>query len=158
MPKQDKNTKIEKSSKIEKPTKVEKTNTEESTSEANKKPNIPVYRYKDIKVSKIDVSEINKDGQQPVAYINYNNSDGKQTKILLQTGKIKLTAHGIPSLTDENSKYGNYRPTDDKREFMKVPLDPDQAACNELKAHAKEIDEWCGSAEIRKKLFGKTCR
>lgn len=108
----------------------------------------PVYRYKEIDFSSAAVSELNKDGMQPLAYINYNDPVRKaETKLLVQSGKIKLVAHGIPGLHDE------YVKDDSAREFIKIPLDPQQAACVELRKFLEAVDEWAGSAEMRKTLF-----
>jgi hypothetical protein len=127
-------------------------NDDENSNIANS--SAPVYRYKDIDFDNAEVSELNKEGRQPLAYINYNDPiRNASTKILVQTGKIKITSHGIPQLDDEGVVDGYY-PDDSKREFIKIPLD-DQPACIELRKHIEAADEWAGSAAIKKKLFGK---
>lgn len=115
-----------------------------------------IYRYNKLNLDAYaEVSELNKEGQQPLAYINYNDPDlNAPTKILVQTDKIKITSHGIPSLSKEGDK-NNYYPTDDKREFIKVPLDPEQESCVKLRKFLEKVDEWAGSEEMRIKLFGK---
>lgn len=115
-----------------------------------------IYRYNKLNLDAYaEVSELNKEGQQPLAYINYNDPDlNSPTKILVQTDKIKITSHGIPSLSKEGDK-NNYYPTDDKREFIKVPLDPEQESCVKLRKFLEKVDEWAGSEEMRIKLFGK---
>lgn len=121
-----------------------------------KKSNTLVYRYKDVNFDNVEVSELNKEGSQPIAYINYNDTkrgDAK-TKILMQSGKIKLTSHGIPALDKPDSK-NKYYPDDSKREFIKIPLDPTQPACVDLTKHLEKVDAWAGSEEMKKKLFGK---
>ncbi|MEM0354192.1 MAG: hypothetical protein QXW79_01285 [Thermoplasmata archaeon] len=116
---------------------------------------IPIYKYKDIDFSNIEVSELNKEGTQPLSYISYNDPiRNMRTRILVQTGRIKLTSHGIPPLDREDSK-NHYYPDDSKREFIKIPLDPDQPACVELKKFLEKVDSWAGSSEIRRRLFGK---
>lgn len=114
-----------------------------------------IYRYSDINFANAEVSELNRTGSQPLSYVNYNDPiRNAQTKIIVQSGKIKITSHGIPSLDKEDSK-NHYYPDDSKREFIKIPLDPEQPACVELREHIEAADEWAGSEEMRKKLFGK---
>lgn len=128
-------------------------NSEEKSDSGN--PSALVYKYKDINFDNIEVSELQKEGKQPLAYINYDDSvRNAKTKILVQTGKIKLTSHGIPQLSKEGD-INNYYPNDSVREFIKIPLDPEQLACVELRKHIEAADEWAGSTEMRKKLFGK---
>lgn len=116
---------------------------------------VPIYKYKDIIFSNIEISELNREGTQPLSYINYNDPvRNMRTRILVQTGKIKLTSHGIPPLDREDSK-NHYYPDDSKREFIKIPLDPDQPACVDLKKFLEKVDSWAGSSEIRRRLFGK---
>lgn len=115
---------------------------------------VPIYRYKDINFSNVEISELtNKTGRQPLSYIHYNDPKypNMQRKILVQSGWIKLTYYGIPSLDAERGFYTE----DSHREFIKIPLDPGQEACNDLKNHLEEADEWAGSDTIRKKLLGK---
>ena len=134
------------------------TNSDEaSTSASNSKSNTvtPVYRYKEIKFSEVEVSELKEQGSQPLAYINYNDALRKATtKLLVQSDKIKLSSHGIPSL-DKPGSQNKFYPDDSKREFIKIPLDPKQDTAMELRAHLEAADEWAGSDEMRKKLFGK---
>lgn len=130
-------------------------NSDESSINSTNSSTAIIYRYKDVNFENATVSELNKEGSQPLAYINYENQTlNAKTKILVQSGKIKITSHGIPSLDKEGSK-NNYYPDDSKREFIKVPLDPEQPACRELKAHLEAADKWAGSEEMKKKLFGK---
>lgn len=132
---------------------VSKTSSDNNSDQ--KKASTLVYRYKDVKFDNIEVSELNKEASQPIAYINYNDVErNAKTKILMQSGKIKITSHGIPALDKPDSKT-NFYPDDSKREFIKVPLDPLQPACVELIKHLEKVDNWAGSEEMRKKLFGK---
>jgi len=111
---------------------------------------MPIYKYPEIKFKNIEVSEMNREGSQPLAYINYNDVvRNVESKILIQSGKIRLTAHGIPPLHEK------FAPTDEKREFMKIPLDPEQSTCVTLRKHLEAADEFFGSDEMMKKLFGK---
>jgi hypothetical protein len=125
-------------------------NSEKSSS--NRKTTI--YKCKDINLKNFVVSELKDEGAQPLAYINYLDPNLKaETKILVQSGKFKLTGHGIPRLSKPDDKYKYYE-TDDKREFIKLPLDPEFPACNELRELFEKVDEHFASEEFRKKLFG----
>ena len=145
-------------SKLGQVSKIDASNSDETsvsnTDTTNTSPT-PIYRYSDINFDNIEVSELKKEGNQPLAYINYNDTKrNAQTKLLVQSGRIKLITHGIPPLDKEGSK-NNYYPDDTKREFIKVPLDPEQPSCVELRKHIEAADEWAGSNEMKKKLFGK---
>lgn len=129
-----------------------------SESESSK-PSVGNLRYKDIKIEDIVLEEAPKsDGPQTIWFMNQNNTVLKQkTPMRLQTGKIKMTGGGIPQLDSEREKrnqktYGNYK-SDEDREFMKIPLDPKQKACNDLKDFMTMLDEHYGSEEFRKKHF-----
>lgn len=116
---------------------------------------VKVYKYKEIKFKNTDVSELNKSGAQPMAFINYNDPVLQtKNKILVQSGHIKMTSGGIPPLDKDNPNQKGYYPNNSKREFIKIPLDPEQDACIELRKHLEEADKWAGSEELRKKLFG----
>lgn len=135
--------------------KLNASDTKNSENESAMKTSTPIYRYKDVKFEHAEVSDLNKEGSQPLAYINYADPDRKaNTKILVQSGKIKITSHGIPQLDKEGSN-NNYYPDDSKREFIKIPLDPEQPPCVELRKHIEAAEEWAGSEEMRIKLFGK---
>lgn len=123
-------------------------------------PPVGNFRYKQVNPENIDISELKKEGQQDLAYLNYNDSSTKQKRrILVQTGKIKMTAGGIPQLDSEREKagqktFGNY-PSNEKREFIKIPLDPSQPPCMELKEFLTTMDEYFGSDEMKNRVFGK---
>lgn len=108
----------------------------------------PVYRYKNIDFGKIEVSKLNETGVQALSYININDPKFGKSKVLIQTGKIKMTSGGIPPIHQQ------YWPTDDKRKFINVPLDPAQDACVELRKHIQKVEEFFGSNEMRKEIFG----
>jgi hypothetical protein len=122
----------------------------QSTSQSTKNDTVPIHRPKSVSFDNVEVSELNKEGGQPLAYINYNDQQrNAKTKLLVQTCNIKLTAHGIPQLG------GDYYKDDNDREFIKIPLDPNQQSCVELNLHLEKADEYFGSDAIRKALFGK---
>lgn len=114
-----------------------------------------IYKCKDINLKNLVISELNRSGTQPMAYINYTNTKlNAETKILVQSGKFKLTGGGIPRLSKPEDK-NKYYETDDKREFIKIPLDPEFHACTEMRQLFEKVDEYFSSEEFRKKFFGK---
>ena len=118
-------------------------------------------RYDQVIMENICIDELKKEGQQDMAYINLNDTVTKQKKsITVQTsGQIKMVGGGIPQLDSERKKTtgketkGNF-PDDTKREFIKLPLDPEQPACVKLRNFMERVDEYFGSEEVRKKVFG----
>lgn len=117
---------------------------------------VKVYKYKELKFKNAKVSSLNKNGTQPMAFITYNDPLlNSENKILMQSGHIKMTSgNPIPPLDKDNQNSKGYYPDDSKREFLKIPLDPNQDSCIELRKHLEEADKWAGSEETRKKLFG----
>ena len=83
----------------------------------------PVYKYKDI---------------------NFDNIKNLQNPILVQGPKIK--SHGIPPLNKE------FCTSDNKREFIKIPLDPGQPACDDLRKYLEAADAWAGASAMREML------
>lgn len=61
--------------------------------------------------------------------------------------RIRLVQYGIPRL-------GEFYPSDNPREFIKVPLEgtPEH---DQLKKLLDNIDKWMTSDKMKKKLFGK---
>ena len=117
--------------------------------------NILVYKYDDIDFDNIEVSDFNDGGRQRLAYLNYNNPDMNiQTKILIKTDTIKLTSHGIPPISKPDApEKEKFVKCDADREFIKIPLDKDQASCRKLRKHLEAVDKWLGSKKMRVKLF-----
>lgn len=105
---------------------------------------------KDIDPVNFEISDFNTTGKQAMAYINYHNSSTNiKSKVLVQLGKIKLVAHGIPN------RHPEYVPSDANREFIELPLDPEQKSCVELEEMCRKIDDHFSSDETKAKLFGK---
>ena len=101
----------------------------------------------------IDISAWSDKSSQPLCYINQKDD----SKVAVQTSDfIHITSHGIPRL-DKDSKDSKkkFYPTDSKRMFIKVPLDPKQPECDKLRAFCVRADEYFGSAKVRKQLFGQ---
>jgi len=70
---------------------------------------------------------------QMVAFGKYKYPNA-ESNLVFQTGPIKLTQYGIPSL-------GEYYKTDDQRSYIKVPFDTTQEACVELENMLTSIDD-----------------
>lgn len=68
----------------------------------------------------------------------------------IMPGTINLKMHGIPRLDKPDAPMAFF-PTDEKREFIKVPLHKEQDECNKLRKHLEKIDKWKGS-NIQKDL------
>jgi hypothetical protein len=112
---------------------------------------IIVHQYHDINFDNIHIPELNWEYRQPTSKISYLNVNQLEMPILIQTGIIKMTFYGIPHIND-------WRPKDDEREFIYIPLDPNQWQCIELRNHLEQIDAYFGSNEIKKKLFGRRAK
>lgn len=82
-------------------------------------------------------------GAQPISFISYETNP-----LIIETEPFNLTEYGIPML------HRNYCPNDSHREFIKIPFDPLQESCMALLKHFTEADNYFGSDEIKKKVFG----
>ncbi|CAH6420954.1 Hypothetical protein MVR_LOCUS216 [uncultured virus] len=106
-----------------------------------------VLRYKDIKFTNVEASDMNRE-KQPLSYIKHNGA-----RLLVQADWINLEYHGIPLLANDEHP-DRYHKDDSTRGFIKIPLDPKQKACRELRAHLEAADKWAQSSTLKKKLFG----
>jgi hypothetical protein len=98
--------------------------------------------------SDIIVSDLNKATTQLIAFISRN---GKP--FVVKTDNIKITSNGIPQLDKEDNCHGYY-PDDGHREFINIGLDLNQSACVHLKTFFNKADNFFGSEQMRKILFG----
>lgn len=139
-------------------------NKQETSSDYSRNSQPPIYRFKEVNFDNMLLTDLQKEKvMMPCAYINYNDTKRNlKTRLLVQTDKIKLTYHGIPPLDEEMRKRNpqmstmqEYIPDDSKREFIKIPLDPEQPACMNLRKHLEKADKWAGSNETKRKIFGK---
>ena len=79
-----------------------------------------------------------------VSLLKYNGQE-----LIMESPEIKTTHYGIPS------SHEKYAPTDDKREYAKVPLNPKQSDNVEtFVATLNEIDEFLSSNEVKLKVLG----
>jgi hypothetical protein len=104
----------------------------------------PVYKYNEINIENVKISELNKEALQPLAFISYDDKTRNiNTKLLIQTDNILLTSYGV--------FYNEYN----REEVIKIPLDPKQQSCIDLKQHLSTMDEFFDKYTTRKKIFGK---
>ena len=118
----------------------------------NKTRIIPCAMYK-VDPSKFitDDSPIKKNSKSDtVAFIRHMNKKlGTDTQVIFQTPKLKITYYGVPDLHEQ------YAPSDDKREYMKIPVDPSQDTYDVVSKFLMAIDQEYSSDKMKKKLFGK---
>ena len=93
-----------------------------------------------INFDKVAVTSLDKENSEFSGLITI---DGD--KLVIETGPIKLTSYGIPSLN-------HYHPTDNDRKVLKMPLDNEQI---QLKNFLGRADSFFGSSQFKVKLFGK---
>jgi len=98
-------------------------------------------------ISNVCVSKLITSPPQSIAFIKYN----KKQLLTVKTEPIRITSYGIPQL-DKNGAH--FYPMDKQRHFIKIPLDPDQNSCIKLKKLLQKMDEYFGSKQFRKILFG----
>lgn len=72
---------------------------------------------------------------QMIAYPRYEYSQNDNSSPIFQTGEITITQYGLPRISE-------YYKTDDQRNFIKVPLDPNQDSCRQLEKCLRQIDEY----------------
>ncbi|XWV24881.1 hypothetical protein QJ856_gp0902 [Tupanvirus deep ocean] len=105
---------------------------------------VPIYKYDEIVLNNVRITDLNTGGCQPIAYINYEDNIRRcSTKLLVQSDYIKITQYGVQYFGDVNE------------EAIKIPLDPAQKSCMDLKNHLQKIDEFFGAENLRIGLFGK---
>jgi len=110
----------------------------------------------------VSVTDIDRgmSGGQFISFISYANAkNNANEKLVVSTDIIKLIANsGIPMLDCEWERKG-YRsrgmhPSDQHRNFIKIVLDPNQPACTDLKTHLELAENFFGSDQMKKRLFG----
>ena len=80
---------------------------------------------------KVDELQLNNERSksQMIAYLRYGNGS-----VVFQTPEFEISQYGIPPL-------GDYAKTDDQRQTLKLPLDPEQEACKLLESMFSQIDK-----------------
>ena len=104
----------------------------------SKKSNDNVILCKKAKISNFSISEIDRKNDSKTQYLCYPRyaHNGVESIFNFQTGVIQMTAHGLPKLG------GDFFKTDEQRDFFKIPLDPTQSACMELRTLCESIDKY----------------
>ena len=119
-----------------------------------------IYRYNEIDFDNVDIGDLqekNKDGtkiDQPYALVKYNDPQTQiPTRMFIQNGDIKITSGGVPGYHER------YYPTDDKRENLSLPLDPEQKEpTRKLRAFATAVDKFFSSKEVKDKVVAPLCK
>jgi len=129
-----------------------KSNTE-STTETGVVP----LRFKNVNLDLLKPGKLKDMGMQKSAPISYEDPTRSDERLFIQTGEtIMVAGRGIPSLTTEEANPGkNFYPDDSKRDFIKLPLDPEQESCREMEKFFTDLDEKFSSDAFKEKMFGK---
>ncbi|AKI80238.1 hypothetical protein QJ850_gp461 [Acanthamoeba polyphaga mimivirus] len=120
---------------------------------SDSEPKTIIYRLNTIDCDRIDIADWNKDGKQWNAWLNYQDPNlNSNTKMLFQTKTIELKHHGIPRIGEGDDAFIK---SDADREYIKIPLTPEEPGCKELEQQFQALDEYFSSDEMCTKLFGK---
>jgi hypothetical protein len=88
------------------------------------------------------------------AWINYINPDrNTKSPLAIQLPEIQLNYGGIRPIDDEK-KEERFITSDEDREKMSFPLDPEHPNTPGIRAFFERVDEFFGSDEFAKKYFG----
>lgn len=102
----------------------------DSKNQAPQKLGLQTIKLANLDVTKMTYSkpdmENEKSGAQGIGFVKYQVSPTAECSFAFPTGAIKLVQGGVPSLHEQ------YYPTDDKRAFVNIPLDPNQPSSVEL--------------------------
>jgi hypothetical protein len=109
--------------------------------------------YTEVDVSRLSFTKLEQNTRskgQTISYPRYNHPvQGADSPLFIQFPWITLNTYGIP-------RTGEYYPTDDKRSFIKIPLDQSIPEIKQFSDLLRSIDEKFGSEENKIKLFGAT--
>ena len=72
---------------------------------------------------------------QFMSYPHYKTGNKKEGQMVFKTDWIDLTQYGLASI-------GKFCKSDDDRNFLKIPLDPSQQSCQELRQMLEQIDDY----------------
>jgi hypothetical protein len=114
---------------------------------------VPPVRYTQFDPTKAFFTELSKNDRsknQEISFPRYagvSNDFEKGTNLILQLPWIHLSQHGIPRL-------GEYYETDNDREFIKLPLDPNVPESKELMDKLMALDDRVGG-ELKLGIIGK---
>lgn len=77
-----------------------------------------------------EIGENERSKAQLISYPRYNDS-----QFVFQTPEFQITQYGLPDL-------GEFCKTDNDRNYIKAPLDPDQQGCREIEEMLSKIDKY----------------
>lgn len=126
-------------------------NSKVSKKTGNSKRNTPQPLHCDkFEKSRLSYTELDTENEriksQFISYPRYTDEKYGENSFVFQTDWMKITQYGLPSL-------GEYYKTDSERNFLKVPLDPNQDGCNSLENMLTQVDEY--TEENKKNILGK---
>lgn len=110
---------------------------------------IPPVNYKSVIAEDIHFTKLEKNDRnnaQKISFVRYRNPPYGDTSLVIQTPKIRLSQHGIPSL-------GKFYKKDEDRQFIKLPYDPSQLDTLLFRDKLLEIDTMVQSR--KQELIGK---
>ncbi len=120
-----------------------------STHTRKRRKSPPVHCSK-FKIKKFGLTDLDIDNErvksQCIAYPRYGDSNA-----VFKTSFIKLTQYGIPQSTA--GKPETYYDTPESRSFLKVPFDPEQTGCQELRGMCEQIDTYMQKKKNKQPLF-----
>lgn len=127
-----------------------------STTSSSSGKNVPhLFKPSEVNPKLFDIKNGVVGKMQDIRFINYMNPKTKKMdNVYVVTQKIKIVDGGMPSKTTAADDYNHYE-TDDKRAFIKVPLDRDQESCNDLRKLMEKVDAWGASPATAKTLFAE---
>jgi hypothetical protein len=80
------------------------------------------------------------------AFPRYNHNKGGESTPVYKTDWIRMTQYGLPQINEQYKIY-----TDSDRNYVKIPLDPNQESCQVLEEKLSGVDEYM--EENRKEFF-----
>ena len=98
------------------------------------------FNKKDFSITTLDLKKQRENSPQFVSWQNY-----KGGKMVFQIQATIMSQHGMPQL-------GQYYETDDKRSFIKYPIDPEQPNSMALRKMINNMDDYC--EEYQEKILG----
>ena len=106
--------------------------------------NVPVlasnFKKKDYAITTLDLKKQRENSPQFVSWQSY-----KGGKMVFQIEATVMVQHGMPQL-------GQYYETDDKRSFIKYPIDPSQPSSMAVRMMINNMDDYC--EENQEKILG----
>ncbi len=109
----------------------------------------PNFNIKNLTIPEIDrTSKNNKSEGQWISFPKYSHGSQGEENFIFQTPAIQFTQYGMPS---KNSKFVK---NDKDRMFIKMPFDPSQPGCTQVRTMLEAIDNDVGSSAQQKRILG----